>query len=67
MQFPLDMAALGTEAINDFATSGEKPENTAGLDFFDTGVELVTDAPVDGLESAGQRLGPGQLLGLTAA
>ena len=51
MQFPLDMAALGTEAIHAFATSGEKPENTAGLDFFDTGVELVTDAPVDGLES----------------
>jgi fructose transport system substrate-binding protein len=51
MQFPLDMAALGTEAIYDFATSGEEPENTAGLDFFDTGVQLVTDAPVDGLES----------------
>jgi fructose transport system substrate-binding protein len=51
MQFPLDMAALGTEAIYDFATSGEKPANTAGLDFFDTGVQLVTDAPVDGLES----------------
>jgi fructose transport system substrate-binding protein len=51
MQFPLDMAALGTEAIHAFATSGERPENTAGLDFFDTGVELVTDAPVAGLES----------------
>jgi fructose transport system substrate-binding protein len=51
MQFPLDMAALGTEAINTFATTGERPENTEGLDFFDTGVQLVTDAPVAGLES----------------
>jgi len=51
MQFPLDMASLGTEAIHAFATSGDRPENTEGLDFFDTGVELVTDAPVDGLES----------------
>jgi fructose transport system substrate-binding protein len=51
MQFPLDMAALGVEAIHDVATTGEEPENSPGLDFFDTGVELVTDAPVDGLES----------------
>jgi fructose transport system substrate-binding protein len=51
MQFPLDMAALGTEAINAFATSGDRPENSEGLDFFDTGVDLITDAPVAGLES----------------
>ena len=51
MQFPLDMAARGTEAINDFATSGDKPENSEGLEFVDTGVELITDAPVDGVES----------------
>jgi fructose transport system substrate-binding protein len=51
MQFPLDMAARGTEAINEFVASGERPQNTSGLDFVDTGVELITDAPVDGLES----------------
>jgi fructose transport system substrate-binding protein len=51
MQFPLEMAALGTEAIAAFAQTGEKPENTSGLDFVDTGVDLITDQPVDGLES----------------
>ena len=51
MQFPLEMAALGTEAIADYADTGDKPANTEGLDFFDTGVDLITDQPVDGLES----------------
>ena len=27
------------------------PEVTPGLDFYDTGVALVTDKPVDGVES----------------
>jgi fructose transport system substrate-binding protein len=58
MQFPLDMAALGTDAIYQFATSGERPENSSGLDFVDTGVELVTDAPVEGLESQDSAWGP---------
>jgi fructose transport system substrate-binding protein len=47
MQFPLEMAALGVEAI----ATGEVPPNTEGLDFLNTGVELITDAPVDGIES----------------
>ncbi|WP_235031149.1 sugar ABC transporter substrate-binding protein [Geminicoccus flavidas] len=51
MQFPLKMAALGVEAVAKFAEDGSKPEPTPGLDFYDTGVELVTDKPVDGLES----------------
>jgi fructose transport system substrate-binding protein len=51
MQFPLDMASRGVEAIHEFATSGDRPQNTEGLDFVDTGVQLITDAPVDGLES----------------
>ena len=51
MQFPLLMASMGIEAINDYAESGAKPETTPGLDFFDTGVELVTDEPVDGVPS----------------
>ncbi|MEO1092453.1 MAG: sugar ABC transporter substrate-binding protein [Pseudomonadota bacterium] len=51
MQFPLRMASLGVEAVAEFAKSGAKPENTEGLSFFDTGVELVTDAPVDGIPS----------------
>jgi fructose transport system substrate-binding protein len=47
MQFPLLMASLGVEAI----ATGDIPPNTQGLDFYNTGVELITDAPVDGVES----------------
>ncbi len=50
-QYPLRMAALGIEAIAAFAADGTMPENTEGKDFTDTGVALVTDAPVDGVES----------------
>lgn len=51
MQFPLLMASKGIEAIAAFAADGTKPQNTEGLDFFNTGVELVTDEPVDGIPS----------------
>ena len=50
-QYPGDMAALGVEAIRTLADGGEAPEVTEGLDFFNTGVSLVTDTPVDGIES----------------
>ncbi|MFW8595714.1 sugar ABC transporter substrate-binding protein [Cribrihabitans neustonicus] len=50
-QYPLDMAALGMEAIKTWAETGEKPQPSEGKDFFDTGVALVTDKPVDGVES----------------
>ncbi|NCO20895.1 MAG: sugar ABC transporter substrate-binding protein [Rhodobacterales bacterium] len=50
-QYPLLMASLGIEAIAAFAADGTLPANTEGKDFFDTGVALVTDAPVDGVES----------------
>jgi fructose transport system substrate-binding protein len=39
MQFPLLMASLGVDAI----AAGEIPPNSEGLDFFNTGVELITD------------------------
>jgi len=51
MQFPLRMASLGIEAIVEYAKTGSKPANTEGLDFFDTGVELITDQPVEGVPS----------------
>lgn len=51
MQFPLLMASLGIEAIKAFAETGAVPENSEGLDFFNTGVQLVTDSPVDGIPS----------------
>ena len=49
-QYPLRMAALGVEAVHDYAATGEVPEATEGKDFYDTGVGLVTDAPVEGME-----------------
>lgn len=51
MQFPLLMAAMGVEAVKKYATDGTKPQATPGLDFVNTGVELVTDKPVPGLPS----------------
>ena len=50
-QYPTKMAQLGVEAIAKFKASGEKPQVSPGLEFFDTGVALVTDKPVDGVES----------------
>ena len=50
-QYPLKMATLGMEAIAKIARGGEKPQTSDGLDFFNTGVALVTDQPVDGVES----------------
>jgi fructose transport system substrate-binding protein len=51
MQFPLLMASLGVEAIVEYAKTGTKPAPTPGLDFFNTGVQLVTDRPVEGIPS----------------
>src|SRR5215216_6760182 len=50
-QYPLKMAKMGVKAVVDFAKSEKKPEPTAGKDFVDTGVTLITDEPVDGVES----------------
>jgi len=50
-QYPLLMASLGIEAIAKFAADGTKPAPTEGKDFFDTGVALVTDKPVEGVPS----------------
>jgi fructose transport system substrate-binding protein len=50
-QYPLLMASMGVEAIKKFADSGEKPGVTEGKNFFDTGVALITDKPVEGVPS----------------
>ena len=50
-QYPLLMASKGIEAIAAFAKDGTKPAPTEGKAFFDTGVALITDKPVDGVES----------------
>lgn len=49
-QYPLQMAALGVEAVARFAETSELPAPTEGKDFFDTGVGLVTGAPVEGMD-----------------
>ncbi|MDQ2757199.1 MAG: substrate-binding domain-containing protein [Actinomycetota bacterium] len=50
-QYPLKMAQLGIDAVKTIASGGAKPAVTPGLDFFDTGVALVTDKPADGVAS----------------
>ncbi len=50
-QYPVLMAELGIKALIELAETGQAPAVTDGLDFFDTGVALVTDQPVDGLDS----------------
>ena len=49
----------------EFAKSGKKPEPTPGLTFFDTGVSLITDKPVEGVASETSAEGLEEVLGLT--
>jgi fructose transport system substrate-binding protein len=51
MQFPLDMASQGVEALAAFAKDGTVPSPPAGKDFVDTGVQLITDQPQPGVEA----------------
>jgi fructose transport system substrate-binding protein len=50
-QYPGKMATLGMAAIKTLAEGGAAPEVSPGLDFFNTGVALVTDTAADGVES----------------
>ncbi len=50
-QYPLKMAEMGVDAVVEFSKTDKKPEPTPGKDFVDTGVTLITDEPVDGVES----------------
>jgi fructose transport system substrate-binding protein len=50
-QYPGKMATLGMQAIKTLADGGEAPAVSPGLDFFNTGVALVTDTPTDGVDS----------------
>jgi fructose transport system substrate-binding protein len=56
-QYPLLMASKGIEAAVEYAKTGKKPAPTPGLDFFNTGVSLVTDKPVDGVPSISSKEG----------
>ena len=46
-QYPLKMASMALEAI----ASGDIPEIDPAAGFLDTGASLITDSPVDGVES----------------
>jgi len=50
-QYPLLMASKGIEAIVAFIADGTRPTVTEGLSFFNTGVNLITDAPAEGVPS----------------
>jgi fructose transport system substrate-binding protein len=56
-QYPLKMASLGVEAVVEFANSEKKPQPSPGLDFFNTGVELITDDPADDVPSEDSKFG----------
>ena len=56
-QYPLKMAQLGVQAIVDIVKNNKKPEVTPGLDFFDTGVTLIANTPVDGVDSKDPQYG----------
>ncbi len=56
-QYPLLMASKGIEAIAAFAKDGTKPAASGGLTFFNTGVNLVTDKPAEGVPSIDTTVG----------
>ncbi|MGD8430059.1 MAG: sugar ABC transporter substrate-binding protein [Ectothiorhodospiraceae bacterium] len=57
MQFPLRMAAMGVEAVVEYTETGKKPQASEGKDFVNTGVELITDDPVKGIDSTSPEKG----------
>jgi fructose transport system substrate-binding protein len=50
-QYPGRMALLGVDAIQAIVSKGTKPSVTSGLDFYNTGVQLITDTPASGVTS----------------
>ncbi len=52
-QYPLLMASKGVQAVVDYVKTGKKPQPSPGLNFFNTGVNLITDKPVPGVPSIG--------------
>jgi fructose transport system substrate-binding protein len=52
MQFPKKMAAAGVDAVVEYAKTGKKPSG-----FINTGSELITDKPLQGLPSQDAKWG----------
>ena len=51
-QYPLLMASMGVEAVYKFATGGQKVSG-----YTDTGVTLITDKAVSGVDSKDTKFG----------
>jgi fructose transport system substrate-binding protein len=62
-QYPLLMASKGIEAIKAFAADGSKPKASDGLTFFNTGVNLITDKPAEGVKSIDTKEGTAKCWG----
>ena len=56
-QYPAKMVSLGTQAIVDLINKGVKPKVTPGLEFFNTGVTLITNDPQKGVPSKNTAFG----------
>jgi fructose transport system substrate-binding protein len=56
-QYPSRMGAMGIEAVVEHVREGTVPEPDADLGFISTGIQLVTDEPVDGVESISSQEG----------
>jgi fructose transport system substrate-binding protein len=50
-QYPGKMASLGVSSIAKLARGGAKPQNSAGLSFYNTGTALATDKAISGIAS----------------
>lgn len=50
-QYPSKMGEMGVQAVIDYVKNGTKPTTDPGKDFTNTGIKLVTDKPVTGLDS----------------
>ncbi len=50
-QYPSAMGASGVKAVVDYVKNGVTPTPDTGQDFINTGIKLVTDQPVAGLDS----------------
>ncbi len=62
-QYPLLMASKGIDAIAAFAKDGTKPKASDGLTFFNTGVNLITDKPAEGVPSLDSKEGTAKCWG----
>ena len=56
-QYPAKMVELGVAAIIKIVEGGAPPENSPGLDFYDTGVTLIAKVPAEGVESEDPQYG----------